>query len=105
MRAACFAALGVAISAAIPTADAAGAVTNGTYLPLAMVSGMFSATLHLPSALDTVIGAFPLKALADGLRSTYDPAAQGLPAGETVVLLVWTVAGVVLARRFFRWNP
>jgi ABC-type multidrug transport system permease subunit len=102
---ACFAALGVAISAAIPTADVAGAVTNGTYLPLAMVSGMFSASLQLPAALDTIIGAFPLKALADGLRSAYDPAQHALPVGETAVLLVWSIVGVVLARRFFRWNP
>ncbi|MGH9112894.1 MAG: ABC transporter permease, partial [Acidimicrobiales bacterium] len=63
---ACFAALGLAISAAISTADAAGAITNGTYLPLAMVSGMFPASLQLPGPLDTIIGAFPLKALADG---------------------------------------
>jgi ABC-2 type transport system permease protein len=102
---ACFAALGVAISAAIPTADSAGAITNGTYLPLAMVSGMFSATLELPAALDTVISAFPLKALADGLRSAYDPAANALPVGDTAVLLVWAIAGVALARRFFRWSP
>lgn len=102
---ACFAALGVAISAVIPTADAAGAVTNGTYLPLAMVSGMFSVSLQLPDALDTIIGAFPLKALADGLRSTYDPAERGLPVADITVLLVWTIAGVALARRFFRWNP
>lgn len=102
---ACFAALGVAISAAIPTADSAGAVTNGTYLPLAMVSGMFSATLRLPRVLDVVVSAFPLKALADGLRSAYDPAAQGLPLGCSVVLLVWAVGGIVLARWFFRWNP
>lgn len=101
----CFAALGVAISAAIPTADAAGAITNGTYLPLAMVSGMFSASLHLPGALDPIIGAFPLKALADGLRSAYDPAAHGLPVADTAVLLIWTIAGITLARRFFRWNP
>lgn len=101
----CFAALGVAISAAIPTADAAGAITNGTYLPLAMVSGMFSASLQLPGALDTIIGVFPLKALADGLRSAYDPAAQGLPVADTAVLLIWTIAGIALARRFFRWNP
>ena len=91
---ACFAALGIAISAAIPTADSAGAVTNGTYLPLAMVSGMFSASLQLPAALDSIISAFPLKALADGLRSTYDPASHGLPLGDTAVLLVWTVAGI-----------
>jgi ABC-2 type transport system permease protein len=102
---ACFAALGIAISAAIPTADAAGAVTNGTYLPLAMVSGMFSASLHLPPGIDAVVGLFPLKALADGLRSTYDPAASGLPVANVLVLLAWTVAGLVLARRWFRWDP
>jgi ABC-2 type transport system permease protein len=102
---ACFAALGMAISAAIPTADSAGAITNGTYLPLAMVSGMFSVALHLPHALDAVISAFPLKALADGLRSTYDPAAHGLPVANTLVLLGWAVAGIVLARHFFRWEP
>ncbi len=101
----CFAALGIAISAAIPTADASGAITNGTYLPLAMVSGMFSATLHLPSAVDAVVGLFPLKALADGLRSTYDPAASGLPVENIVVLAVWTVGGLLIARRCFRWDP
>jgi ABC-2 type transport system permease protein len=101
----CFAALGVAISAAIPTPDAAGAITNGTYLPLAMVSGMFSVSLQLPGALNTIISAFPLKALADGLRSAYDPAAHGLPVTATAALLVWTITGIALARRFFRWNP
>jgi ABC-2 type transport system permease protein len=101
----CFAALGLAISAAIPTADAAGAITNGTYLPLAMVSGMFSATLHLPGGISAAVGLFPLKALADGLRSAYDPAAQGLPVGNVVVLVAWTVAGLVIARRWFRWEP
>lgn len=102
---ACFAALGIAISAVIPTADTAAAVTNGTYLPLAIVSGMFSANLQLPGVLDTVIGLFPLKALADGLRSTYDPAALGVEVNDALVLAVWTVAGIALARRFFRWEP
>jgi ABC-2 type transport system permease protein len=101
----CFAALGIAISAAIPTADAAGAITNGTYLPLAMVSGMFSATLHLPPLVDALVGLFPLKALADGLRSTYDPAASGLPVGDVLVLTAWTVVGLLIARRWFRWEP
>jgi ABC-2 type transport system permease protein len=102
---ACFAALGVAITAVIPTADSAGAITNGTYLPLAMVSGMFSVRLQVHGSLDAIIGVFPLKALADGLRSTYDPAAHGVPLGDLAVLLIWTVVGVGLARRFFRWNP
>jgi ABC-2 type transport system permease protein len=102
---ACFAALGLAVSAAIRSADAAGAITNGTYLPLAMVSGMFSANLRLPGAVNTVVSAFPLKALADGLRSTYDPAARHLPVGAAAVLAIWTVAGVASAHRWFRWEP
>ncbi len=101
----CFAALGLAISTVIPTADAAGAITNGTYLPLAMVSGMFDAGIHLPKGLDTIISAFPLKALADGLRSAYDPATHGLPLGNTLVLVAWTIAGLAIARRYFRWEP
>ena len=54
----CFAALGVAVSALIPR-DAAGAITNGTYLPLALVSGTFSSGLTLPSWLDHIVSAFP----------------------------------------------
>jgi ABC-2 type transport system permease protein len=66
---------------------------------------MFSASLHLPRMLDTVISLFPLKALADGLRSAYDPAAHGVPLQSLVVLAAWTLAGIALARRFFRWEP
>ena len=101
----CFASLGLAISAVIPTADSAGAITNGTYLPLAMVSGMFSATLHLPRGIDVVVSAFPLKALADALRASYDPAAHGLPLRNAAVLVAWSIAGVVLSRLLFRWEP
>ena len=72
-----------------------------------MVSGMFSASAAAARrSLDAVVSAFPLKALADGLRSTYDPAAHGLPhRRNAVVLAAWTVAGIALARRFFRWDP
>jgi ABC-2 type transport system permease protein len=102
---ACFAALGLAISAAIPTADSANPITNGTYLPLAMISGMFSATLHMPASISAVVGLFPLKALTDGLRAAYDPSAQGLALADLAVLAAWAVAGLLLAGRFFKWEP
>lgn len=102
---ACFAALGVAISIAIPTADAANPITNGTYLPLAMVSGMFSATLHMPRSVSMVVSLFPLKALTDGLRGAYDPSAHGLALANLAVLGAWAVAGTTLAARFFKWEP
>jgi ABC-2 type transport system permease protein len=100
----CFAALGLAISAAIRRPEASGAITNGTYLPLALVSGTFSSGIQLPNWLDTTVSAFPIKALTTSLRAVYDPAA-GMPVGALVVMTVWAVAGVVLAQRFFRWDP
>jgi ABC-2 type transport system permease protein len=101
----CFAALGLAISTAIPTAGSSGAITNGTYLPLALVSGTFSSGLVLPSWLDHIVSAFPIKALTDSLRAGYDPASHGPTAGSLLVLAAWTMIGIVLARRFFRWEP
>jgi ABC-2 type transport system permease protein len=101
----CFAALGLAISAAIPNAGSAGAITNGTYLPLALVSGTFSTGLSLPTWLDHVVSAFPIKALVDSLRAGYDPASHGPSAGSLLVLAAWAMIGVVLARRYFRWEP
>jgi ABC-2 type transport system permease protein len=66
---------------------------------------MFSATLQLPEVVDAAVSAFPLKALADGLRSTYDPAAAGVPVVDLIVLAAWALAGLVIAHRWFRWDP
>lgn len=101
----CFAALGLAVSAAIPTADAAGPITNGTYVPLAIISGTFSADLHLPSWLDSIVSALPVRAFTDTLRAAYSPQTHGDTAGDFLVLALWAVLGIVLALRFFRWNP
>jgi ABC-2 type transport system permease protein len=101
----CFASLGLAISAFIPAANAAGAITNGTYLPLALVSGTFNSGLKLPSWLDRVVSALPIKALTDGLRAGYDPAVHGWPLASLAVLAVWAVIGIALAHRYFKWEP
>jgi ABC-type multidrug transport system permease subunit len=101
----CFAALGLAISGAIRNPEAAGAITNGTYLPLALVSGTFNGTMHLPPWLDVVVSAFPIKALTDSLKALYDPASSGPSLASVLVLATWTIIGMVLARRYFRWDP
>jgi ABC-2 type transport system permease protein len=84
---------------------ASGAVTNGTYIPIALVSGTFNATLRLPHWLDVIVSALPIKALTDALRAGFDPAAARWALGDLAVLAVWLVIGVVLAHRFFRWEP
>lgn len=102
---ACFAALGLAISSAIRNPESAGAITNGTYLPLALVSGTFSGSLTLPVWLDRIVSLFPIKAMTDSLKALYDPASAGPSLANVLVLVVWTIIGMVLARRYFRWEP
>jgi ABC-2 type transport system permease protein len=102
---ACFASLGLAITAAIPTADAAGPVTNGTYLPLAIISGTFSFNLVLPGWLNNAAGLFPVKAFTDALRDCYNPLPHASPAGNIAVLTAWALVGIILTRRYFRWDP
>lgn len=100
---ACFCALAVAVSAAIPSAEAAGPVTLASYLPFALLSGVFSTTLGLPGWLSSGLAVFPVKALVDVLRAGYAPGP--FPWGGLAVLAGWGLAGVLLAWRFFRWQP
>lgn len=101
----CFAALGLSVSAAIPTADAAGPITNGTYVPLAILSGTFSADLQLPSWLDPIVSALPIRAFTDALRAGYSPQTHGSETADLFVLALWAGLGIALALRYFRWNP
>jgi ABC-2 type transport system permease protein len=100
-----FASLGLAITAAIRRADAAGPVTNATYIPLAIISGTFSYNLVLPHWLNQIAGLFPIKAFTDALKACYDPLPHPGITGDLVVLAVWAAAGVILSKRYFRWNP
>jgi ABC-2 type transport system permease protein len=98
----CFAALGVAFSHAIPNEEAAPAYTNAVFLPLIFISGVFYSADELPEALKVIAEALPLKHLIDGLSAAI---VGGGDAGTAaLVLAAWTVAGVVLAVRFFRWS-
>jgi ABC-2 type transport system permease protein len=98
----CFSALGVAFSHLIPNEEAAPAYTNAVFLPLIFISGVFYSAEELPEALKVIAEALPLKHLIDGLSEAI---VGGADAGTAaLVLAAWTVVGVVLAVRFFRWN-
>lgn len=101
----CFAALGLAITPLIRRPDSAGAVTNATYIPLAIISGTFSVDLVLPHWLNRAAGLFPIKAFTDALRACYNPLQRGGIWGSLAVLALWAVAGILLTRRYFRWDP
>ena len=99
----CFAALGIAFSHAIPNEDAAPAYTNAVFLPTIFISGVFYSSDDLPEVLKAIAEALPLKHLVDGLSEAI-VGGSGDAATAALVVAGWTVAGLVLAVRFFRWE-
>ncbi len=102
-----FAALGLAITAAIPNADAAPAVVNATILPLLFLSGVFIPLGDNTPTWITVIGnIFPVKHFLDAfLGSFYGPPVFDFSWADVGIVALWGIAGLVLAARFFSWEP
>jgi ABC-2 type transport system permease protein len=101
-----FCALGLALSALIPNADAAPAITNAVVLPLLFLSGIFY-PLDPSSILSHIADWFPMRHFALAVFAAFDPQGNrsGLPALHLSAMLIWGVVGVAVAVRRFRWEP
>ncbi|MEA2703731.1 MAG: type transport system permease protein [Actinomycetota bacterium] len=99
--------LGFALTAAIPSENAAPAVANAVVLPLYFISGIFVPTDQIPKAMQTVASIFPVKHLFEALLTIYNPATtgSGLRPADLAVLAVWGVVGLLVAAKTFRWSP
>ncbi|HVM20432.1 MAG TPA: ABC transporter permease, partial [Egibacteraceae bacterium] len=73
---ACLAALGLAVAALVSIAEAVSAVTNGILIPLAFISGLFTAG-ELPDWLRQVSAAFPLRPYFESLSEAFNPFTPG----------------------------
>jgi ABC-2 type transport system permease protein len=101
----CFAALGVALSHAIPNFESAPAYVNAVFLPMIMIAGVFYDEDSAPQVLRDVAEVLPLKHLIDGVSGAM-VRGQGV-ASHGVALLVlglWGVVGLGLAVRGFSWE-
>jgi ABC-2 type transport system permease protein len=99
----CFASLGLAISSVITSAESAGPVAYASFLPIAIISGVFDPTFSgLPNWLSHLVAAFPVKPLAQVLQNAY--AARPFSALDLVNLALWTAAGAGFAVWRFRWH-
>jgi ABC-2 type transport system permease protein len=96
-----FAGLGLVLAGRL-RAEVNLAAANGLYLVLLLVSGMAFSLDELPEWLRAVSRALPSGALTEVLRAAFTDAA--IPARAWAVLVVWAVAGPVLAVRLFRWE-
>ncbi|MEP7179512.1 MAG: ABC transporter permease [Pseudonocardiales bacterium] len=102
--AATFCALGFAVTAVIPNSDAAAPIVNATILPLLFLSGVFIPLGDdAPAWITWTSKVFPVRHFADGMQAAF----LGTPFHWTDVLVVgaWGLAGLLLAVRFFSWEP
>ncbi len=102
--AASFAAMGLAITPAIPNADAAPAIVNASILPLLFFSGVFiPVTDSTPAWIDTVGRLFPIRHFLDAMNAAF----LGTPFrwSDVIFVAAWGIAGLLIAARFFSWEP
>lgn len=98
-----FCALGLAITAVIPNADAAAPIINIASLPLLFLSGIF-----IPFGNGTagwirwVARIFPVRHFASGMQAGF----LGTPFHwiDVAVVAAWGIAGLVLSMRYFSWE-
>jgi ABC-2 type transport system permease protein len=104
--------LGIAVSSLAPNRRSASALISPVALLLEFVSGVFEPFDRLPHWLQVVSALFPVKWMAQGMRSVFlpDPLAAREPAGSwelgrvALVLGIWCVLGLLLCLKTFRWQ-
>lgn len=103
--------LGIALSAVPRSGKSATAVVIPIVLVLQFISGVYLRFSDLPEWLQNVAAVFPLKWMAQGMRSVFLPdelvvletnESWDLP-GIALALGIWLVVGLIAARLTFRW--
>ena len=103
--------LGIALSGLPRSGKSATAVIIPITLVLQFISGVYLNFSALPEWLQNVASVFPLKWLAQGMRSVFLPDSyhtleQGGTwdlGGVAIVTAIWLVVGLVVCRFTFRW--
>ena len=102
-----FAMIGLALTAIIPSEDAAPAVTNAVFLPLYFISDVFIAGEGTPEWVQTVGNLFPVRHLSHALQESFDPFFVGTPFpwNHWAVIAAWGAVGALVTLNRFRWTP
>lgn len=105
--AATFCALGLAMTVIIPNADASPAIVNASILPLLFISDVFIPLHDAPGWLTTFADVFPVRHFSLALLTSFNPfeTGSGFELVHLLVMVGWMVGGLLLAVRFFSWEP
>ncbi len=104
--------LGIAVSSLAKNGRSASAMVTPIALVLQFISGVFFLFSQVPVWMQTVASLFPLKWMAQGLRSVFLPdvlarqeAAGSWELGRVALVLgLWCAAGLLLCVATFRWQ-
>jgi ABC-2 type transport system permease protein len=101
-----WAATATALTAAVPTVEAAAPTFLLTYFPVIIISGILGATSE-PHWLSTLANYLPARPLSQAVGTALGHTAGHalLSTRDLVVLAVWAVAGLTVAVATFRWEP
>jgi ABC-2 type transport system permease protein len=101
-----WAAVATALTAIVPTLEAAAPTFLVTYFPVIIISGVFGA-ISEPHWLSTIASYLPAQPLAHavGIALGHTAGHAWLPARDLVVLAAWAIAGMAIAVVTFRWEP
>jgi len=102
--AASFTALGLACTTIIPNADAAPPIVNATMLPLLFLSGIFIPIGNdSPTWIVWIGKVFPVAHFVNGFKAGY--LGTAFHWTDVLVVAAWGIFGLVIASRFFTWEP
>ncbi len=102
----CFAACGLALVSVVDGPQAVIAVALTVLLPLSFISDIFISIEQMPTGLNVVGWTFPLRhAVAAAVTATSGGALDSTFWGHLGVLVLWTGIGLLVAWRFFHWEP
>ena len=103
--AATFCSLGLAITGVIPNEEAAPAIVNAAVLPLSFVSDIFVDSEGAPQWMQTLGDIFPIKHFAQAMLASFDSDFRDWSEVHLIVMGIWGLAGLLLALKFFSWEP
>jgi ABC-2 type transport system permease protein len=101
-----FAAMALALTGVIRTAEGSSAVVNAIYLPTSFISGSFFSAHSFPRFVRAIAEVLPLthfnRIVRNVLLHHHEIWSQ---PGAVGVVAAWGAAGAILALRGFRWEP
>ena len=107
LGAATFSCLGLALTAAIPSEDAAAPITNLVIFPLYFLSGVLVPESEVPDGVIEFSAIFPVRHFFEAFFTAWNPntAGAGFEWADLAIVAAWGIAALLVAVRTFRWEP